>query len=486
VTTPLRLTAEAAHDELAARLARLPGELELSREFPAEVEAEARAAIAAVDLPDADRTDVEFVTLDPAGATDLDQAFAIDAEGAGWRVFYAIADLPAFVTPGGAIDRVAHDRGQTVYAADGRIPLHPVSISEGAASLLPGELRSAFVWEFVLDARGEATSASVTRARIRSRRQLDYETAQADLEAGRGPDSGLLALLRDVGTARIALETERGGASLSTPEVLVERTDHSYTLERRRLRPVETWNAQLSLLTGMSAAAMMLDGGIGILRTMPPADDEAIARFRRQARALGTPWPEEQRYGDYLRALDGGDPAHLAIMHAAASLFRGAGYTVFDGEPPTETVQAAVGAPYAHVTAPLRRLVDRYGLVICEAHSAGREVPHWAREALPELPKQMARASNVANRLDRITLDTVEAAVLAPRIGEEFDALVLSAGGMSGSSGSDGHRRDGGTVQLRDPAVEGVCDGHLEPGTDVRVRLVQADIETGTVRFVAA
>ena len=90
---------------------------------------------------------------------------------------------------------------------------------------------------------------------------------------------------------------------------------------------MEAWNAQLSLMTGMAAATMMLDGGVGILRTMPPAQPDAIDRLRRQARALGTPWPEDQPYGDYLRMLDGTDPKHLAILHAAASLFRGAGYT---------------------------------------------------------------------------------------------------------------------------------------------------------------
>jgi exoribonuclease R len=214
---------------------------------------------------------------------------------------------------------------------------------------------------------------------------------------------------------------------------------------------------------------------------MPPAQPDAIAKLRRQARALGTPWPEDERYGDYLRRLDGTDPTHLAILHAAASLFRGAGYTPFDGTTPEDTTQAAVGAPYAHVTAPLRRLVDRFGLAICAAICAATPVPEWARAALPELPKEMARTTNVANRLDRLTLDAVEAAVLAPRIGETFDAVVLSAGGMSGSQ-----KNDGGTVQLIDPAVEAVCDGHLEPGTDVRVRLTEAGIASGSVRFTLA
>ena len=485
-TTPLRLTAEAAHDELAARLAALPAELELTREFPPEVLAEADAVIASHPLPDADRTDVEFVTMDPPGSVDLDQAFAIERDGGGWRVLYAIADVPAFVAPGGAIDAEAHARGQTIYAADGRIPLHPVAISEGAASLLPDEVRGAFVWEHALDASGNVTSTTVARARIRSRRQLDYPSSQADLTAARGPDAALLGLLRDVGEARVSLEAQRGGASLSTPEVLVSMQDGRYTLDRRELLPLEAWNAQLSLMTGMAAARMMLDGGVGILRTMPPAQPDAVAKFRRQARALGHPWAEDQRYGDYLRDLDGSDPKHLAILHAAASLFRGAGYTPFDGTAPEETAQAAVGAPYAHVTAPLRRLVDRFGLAICEAHSAGSPIPEWARSGLPGLPKEMARSSNVANRLDRMTLDAVEAAVLAPRIGKEFDAVVLSAGGMSGSQTGSGKRGDGGTVQLVDPAVEAVCDGHLEPGTDVRVRLVEAEVATGTVRFEVA
>src|SRR5690348_10706945 len=102
--TPLKLTAEAAHHELAGRLRTLLEELELSREFPPEVRAEAAEVVASNPRPGADRTDLVFVTIDPLGSTDLDQAFTIAREGAGWRVFYAIADVPDFVPPGGAID----------------------------------------------------------------------------------------------------------------------------------------------------------------------------------------------------------------------------------------------------------------------------------------------------------------------------------------------------------------------------------------------
>jgi len=453
---------------LAAALAALPVKAELSREFPVDALAEAEAAARDPDLPDRDATDVPFVTIDPPGSTDLDQALHLERDGDGWMLRYAIADVPAFVRPGGPLDAEARRRGSTVYLPDGRIPLHPPVLSEGAASLLPGELRSAYVWEIRLDARGATTAASVARARVRSTAQLDYAGVQALIDTGTA--TGSLGLLREVGEARLALERERGGASLNTPETLIEPDGAGYRLVRREVLPVERWNAQLSLLTGMEAARLMLAGRVGILRTMPPADQEAIDAFRRRTVALGEPWPEDEAYGAYLARLTGSDPAHLAIMHAAGSLFRGAAYTPLDGAEPENAVQAAVGAPYAHVTAPLRRLVDRFGLVVCAALSAGEEVPGWAREALPELPKLMARSDNVAGQVDRQATDIVEAAVLAGRVGEEFAAAVVAPG----------------RIQLADPPVDAPCEGADEPGVAIRARLVQADIPTGTVRFTAA
>ena len=470
--TSVRLTSTAADDQLVHVLAALPTALGLSRDFPPEVIEQADEAVGRVVLPDRDLTDVEFATIDPEGSTDLDQAFFLAREGAGMRFLYAIADVPAFVTPGGLIDQEARQRGQTIYAPDGRIPLHPTVISEGAASLLPDQLRGAFVWDFLLDANGVVTTSSVARARVKSRRQLDYVGVQKVIDDGTA--DGMLKLLPEFGAARSVLERARGGANLNTPETLIEPVaGGGYQLVRRTQLPDENWNSQLSLLTGMAGADIMLKGGVGILRTMPPAPADAIDRFRRQTRALGTPWAESQPYGEYLASLDGRDGKHLAILHAAASLFRGAGYTPFDGAPPAETMQSAVGAPYAHVTAPLRRLVDRFGLVICEALSTGAPVPQWARDALPELPKLMARSSNVSGQLDRRALDAVEAAILAPRVGETFAGSVIAL------------NKTGSVVQLTDPAVVAECEAVLPLGADVTVRLVTADVPSATVKFAA-
>ena len=108
---------------------------------------------------------------------------------------------------------------------------------------------------------------------------------------------------------------------------------------------------------------------------MPAPTEDAVQRFRRAARGLGADSAEGLGYGNFIRSLDRTNPRHLALIHEATSLFRGAGYTAFDGEVPAERQHAAVAAPYAHVTAPLRRLVDRFALVVCEAVCRGAEVP---------------------------------------------------------------------------------------------------------------
>lgn len=467
-----RIRQHGAEDVLAARLAAIRDELDIAENFPPQVEAEARHAVEMAELPQADLEHVPFVTIDPEGSTDLDQALFLERAGVGYRVRYAIADVPAYVDPGKAVDVEARLRGQTIYAPDGRIPLHPTVISEHAASLREGERRGAFVWTMDLDASGAVTATHLERAVITSRKQYSYLDVQALLDSQDVPE--WLSVLRDVGLKREALEVARGGASLNRPDEEVELVDGQYTLVRRRSLPIEGWNAQLSLMTGMAAAEIMLRGGIGILRTMPQPLPETLARFRMQVASLGCPWPEHQGYGEYLRSLDQDDPKSLAAIHAATSLFRGAGYTAFDGELPANTTQAAVAAAYAHTTAPLRRLVDRFVLVSCAALVAGVEVPAWVREALPQLPKLMSSSDSLASRLEHSSVNAIEAALLVTRIGEVFDVVVISA------------KEGGGVIQLAEPVVTATIDGDVAAGQSVRARLISADIATGAVAFSLA
>jgi exoribonuclease R len=167
------------------------------------------------------------------------------------------------------------------------------------------------------------------------------------------------------------------------------------------MHPAEEWNAQISLLAGMGAAHLMRQGKVGLLRTLPPADPRDVERLRRTARALRVDWPDGQDYPELIGSLDPARPNHAAMAVACTRLLRGAGYVGFDGEPPEQPEHSALASEYAHGTAPLRRLVDRYALEICAAISSGAEVPQWVLDKLDELPKTMQESGRRASRYER-------------------------------------------------------------------------------------
>lgn len=442
--------------------------------FPPDVLAAAEA-VPVDESARVDRRDLPFVTIDPAGSTDLDQALVVAAgPGGGHVVWYAIADVIAFVPPGGPVDRESRERGVTLYAPGRRVPLHPPALSEDAASLLAGQDRPAVLWRLELDPDGALVDTTVGRATIRSREQLTYESAQQRIDAG----DELLAPLSVVGRQREAIEADRGGLSLPVPEQEVHHGDDGYHLSFRAQLPVEGWNAQLSLLCGMAAAQLMLTGGWGVLRTLPPASPESLALLRRHATALGVPWPAGRAYSEVVRDVDPSDPRHAAFVVQATRLFRGADYLpVRPGarEPDDVLVHAAIAAPYAHVTAPLRRLGDRFATECVLATVRGDEPPEAVAAALDDLPAQLRSGSSRAGALDRAVVDLLETLVLSSgEAGAVYDGVVVD------------HRSSGSVVQFETPAVVATIDDEIPLGTPVRVRVVGVDVTARSVELELA
>src|SRR5205823_9729510 len=131
------------------------------------------------------------------------------------------------------------------------------------------------------------------------------------------------------GLLRQAAARKRDAVDLPTPEQVVG-ADGSLTY--RAQLPCEQWNAQISLLTGMAAAGLMLEGKVGLLRTLPTPPQDAVDSLRRSALALGIDWPAGTPYGDVVSALDPHQPHQAALLTLATRVLRGAAYTAFDGE----------------------------------------------------------------------------------------------------------------------------------------------------------
>ncbi|MEU4727286.1 RNB domain-containing ribonuclease [Streptomyces sp. NPDC023588] len=458
-----------AQAALLSALQELRTELKVPTTFPKRVLAAADEALTAERPPAEDRTDLPLFTIDPPTSKDLDQAMHLERRpGGGYRVYYAIADVAAFVEAGKPLDAEAHDRIETLYFPDLKVPLYPPVISEGPASLLPGQVVPALLWQHDLDAYGKVTASSVSRAKVCSQAKLNYQGVQQDIDAGTA--QGSVALLREIGKLREAVEADRGGISMNLPDQEVTLVDGTFRLGYVATLPVEGWNEQMSLMTGMAAAQIMLDSGTGILRTQKETSDQkVIQRVHDVAASLSIDWQPGLTYAQLVRKLDPTNPKHMAFLSEATAMLLRAEYTVFrDHQIPDDTKHASIAAPYAHCTAPLRRLVDRYTGELCVAACAGKAPPDWVLEALPCLPCAMERGKGKV--ADRDSVDLAEAAVLKNRVGEVFDVTVIN------TDREFDHLKEG-TAHLAEPAVMGKVTSatDLVLGAGIRAELKRAD-----------
>lgn len=450
---------------LATGLAKIRTEFHVPDGFPPEVAAAAEAAARRVPSQHADRTAMPFVTLDPASSTDLDQAFSIEASGGDLLLHYAIADVAWFVEDGDAVDLEAWNRGETLYLPDGKAGLYPPVIAEAAASLLPDGPRPAIIFTIRVAGDGAVKLDGAERAIIQSRAKLAYDSVKAsDVPAG----------FAELARRMAANEERRGASRVDPPEQEVERlADGTFRLSFRPLLQSEQDNAALSLAANMAIADAMLAHKTGLFRVMSGPDASKVQRLRNAAQALGLSWPAPTSLRDYQRTLDPADPKQAALMLEIRRAGNGASYQPYqEGVVPWHEAMAAT---YAHATAPLRRLADRYVVRCTLAIANGQPVPQAVSDAFARLPKVMGRGDARASQINHAAIDLAEAVMLKGHEGETFRAVVTD------------FVDHGVRAQLADmPVVANVKASGLRQGDDLRLKLVSADPDQRSIVFEPA
>ncbi len=447
---------------LASGLAAIRLQYQVPADFPPAVQAAAEMAAKRAPTANVDRTDMPFVTLDPAASTDLDQAFTIEAAGSDLLLHYAIADVAWFVDDGDAIDVEAWKRGATQYMPDGKASLYPAILSDGGASLLPTGPRPAVIFTVRVAPDGAVKLDGAERAIVRSRAKLAYDSVR---------DSDLPPGFTELARRIQAAEDRRGAARVDPPEQEVDAVgDGHYTLAFRPLLQSEISNAAMSLATNLAVADALQAHHSGLFRVMAPPNQGAVERLRHTAKAYGLTWPGNETLDQYTRGLDGTDPKQAAFMLAIRRAGQGASYVPYEeGVVPWH---AAMAATYCHATAPLRRLADRYVVRAALAIANGQGVPAVVTEAFARLPQVMAHADQLDGQIGRAVIDLAEAVMLKDAVGQVFPAVV-----------TDVDER-GARIQLCDqPVVARVAAQAVGPGAPIRVRLTTADPANRAISF---
>ena len=463
--------AEKAQDALTSGFAAIAKQFQLPADFPPEVMAEAKAVAETKPFTKPDwqshrhvAMDIPFVTLDPASSTDLDQAFYIEKDGPELVLHYALADVSAFVKPGSLIEQEARKRGVTIYGLAKKIPVYPSVISQGTASLLPEGPRPAVHVVVAIDRVGNIRLRSIDRIVCQSRAKLAYD--DVDIQS--------IPHLEEFANRMWTNETERGAVRVDFPqqEVIIDSTAPGGV--RLVLRPrvlSETINSALSLSVNMAIGTLLQEAKVGLFRVMDEPEQGAIAALRRTAHALGIQWLPKETLRELQRRMDPNDYCHQRFLLDARRAGGRARYAMYDEN--KHAWHFAIGATYAHATAPMRRLADRYvlDLALCVANNLA--VPSSLTDQIAEMPVIMDRCEGRASNVDRAVIDLLEAVSLQDRIGEILDAEVVDVAN--------------GIVQTRDSAIRAKATKlpKVENGACVRVRIDAADPTTRSVRLSA-
>lgn len=474
--------------------------------FPDEVLAEADAAAArwaavhpAGDAEDkrADRTRIPFVTIDPPDARDFDDAVHAEPRDGGWRLMVAIADVAWFVRPGGALDRSAYERGNSVYFPDRVVPMVPDVLSAGVCSLKAGEDRAALVAVLDVAADGAVVRHAFERARIRVVKNLSYEAAQQQMDAGVGPDRAALAPLWDCWAALATARRARAPLALSLPEqqVVLDADGRVAAVVERPHLPAHEVIEDMMIAANVAAAQTLEQRKAPVLyRAHEPPEREKLVGLKDYLETLGMAFALGQVmtpavFNDVLRRAEGRDDyADIAeaVLRAQMQAFytpRAAGH-----------FGLALGA-YVHFTSPIRRYADlviHRSLIAALALGAGG-VEDGSR--LAAVGEHLSLAERRAMAAERATLDRYIARHLATSVGDVLSARIVSVREF-GFFVRVAHLGGDGLVPIsalgaerfrfdeKGRFLEGVESGRRFPtGAEIEVQLEAADMATGLLRF---
>ncbi len=211
---------------------------DLPYEWPAEVEAEAKAIDPEVREVDAkgrvDLRKLPLVTIDGADARDFDDAVYASKEKirGGYKLIVAIADVSAYVKVGAPLDEEAQKRGTSVYFPRRVIPMLPEKLSNGLCSLNPHVDRLCMVCEMRVSKDGEVTAAKFYEGVMNSQARLIYEDVAAMLANPKGEQAVAhkkilphLKALEEVFDALFRARIKRGAIDFEGQETKFEFSD---------------------------------------------------------------------------------------------------------------------------------------------------------------------------------------------------------------------------------------------------------------------
>ncbi len=399
--------------------------------------------------------DLPLVTIDGADSRDFDDAVFCERQGKGWRLIVAIADVASYVKPGSALDREAHERGNSVYFPESVIPMLPEVLSNGLCSINPEVDRLCLACEMRISASGRITRYRFLRGVMRSHARLTYDEVADIVQhrkvAARKQRAELvpqLETLYELYQALHAARVKRGAIDFDSTETRIVFGENR---KIERVVPVERNDAhrlieEMMLAANVSAADYLISNEMPTLfRVHDRPGEERLADLRTFLGELGLQMggrdkPQAKHYGALMEQIKGRPDSHLIQTVLLRSMMQ-AVYT-----PDNIGHFGLAFDAYVHFTSPIRRYPD---LLVHRAihHLLDGKGPDSFAYGHKEMLRLGEHCSMTERRADEATRDAVDwlkCEFMMDRVGETFNGIVTSVTGF------------GLFVQLQETYVEGL------------------------------
>jgi ribonuclease R len=398
----------------------------LHRAYGRAAAAEAEAAVQEPYAADArvDLTALPTFTVDPDDARDFDDAISARREGDHLRLWVHIADVTAYVRPGGPLERETFRRGTSVYVPGAVEPMLPEALSNRACSLRPGEEKLAVTVELELHGH-DARNVSFHRSRVRSDRRLTYREVDAIFAGAGSAEQPWGDPLEAARAAARALRERRDAVEIGNPEPTFEFDREGHVTGVRYEEQSESHQVieQLMILANEQVAAYLADRKLPTLyRVHERPEPQSVAFLVEQLASLDVPTPPLPRNMTQQQAAD--LAAELSRVVAREARGRSAlGMLVLRSlkqafYSPRNIGHAGLGsARYCHFTSPIRRYPD---VVAHRALLQGLGIDHSAapRHELDEAGVASSAAEREAVEIERAADDICSAFLLERRLAD--------------------------------------------------------------------
>ncbi len=381
-----------------------------------------------------DLTNELIFTIDGEDARDFDDAVSVRKTEKGYELGVHIADVSYYVRESDVVDKEAYERATSVYFPEKVVPMLPESLSNGACSLVEGEIRLTLSCIMEIGADGETAGYRFAESLIRSRARLTYTEAQKMLdgdaqETARRPEvAAALREMRELYRILAKKRAERGSVDFEIPEASITvGKDGEIRIEKRARDDAHRLIEEFMIRANETVAGALYKMKLPcVYRVHEKPEESKLQAFYEFVAGLGVP---VRRSGN----VSGKD------FSALLESVRGKSYANVVNTVMLRSMQKAKYSPqdighfglasehYCHFTSPIRRYPDLIVHRILKSYlNGGKKCAAAYKDTAAAAAQQSSAKELKAQEAERAVDDFYKMRYLSAHIGEEFDGVISS------------------------------------------------------------